>query len=118
MSVNIFKETEVRVPRKKVEFLFNKMLTKKDTLSVVFINSKRSKELNKYRGKNKPTNVLTFELDKHNSEIYIDVDYVKKETDDVTNRILYLIIHGILHIKGYKHGDEMEALEEKYMNLL
>ena len=80
------------------------------SLSLVFIGKKKSQELNlAYRGKNKPTNILSFPLDKKNGEIFITPSVAKK--DDFS--ISFLFIHGLMHLKGMTHSSTMEKAEAK-----
>ncbi len=57
-----------------------------------------------FLNKNQPTDVLTFNLGS-TAEIIISVETAKRqalqESHSVEQEILYLIIHGILHISGY-----------------
>ena len=85
----------------------NEVLGKGYSLSLGFIGEKKSGELNlKYRGKDKPTNVLSFSLDKNAGEIFITPSLAQKEEG-------FLFIHGCLHLKGMEHGSTMERLETK-----
>jgi len=95
-----------------------KILGKKYELSLVFIEDKYSKQLNKkYRNKNKPTNVLAFPINDFSGEIFINTDSVKREylkfTNSRKNFIGYLFIHSLFHLKGYSHGSKMEKEEKK-----
>ncbi len=48
-------------------------------LSLVFVTSEISRKINKqYRGKDKPTNILSFPLEKNEGEILIDLQLIKK----------------------------------------
>ena len=96
-----------------------KVLGKKYELSLVFVGPKTAKKLNKdYRKKDYVPNVLSFPIDKDNGEIFICIDKAKKEASeyDMSQQsfIKFLFIHGLLHLKGYGHGAEMEKLEEKF----
>ena len=96
----------------------NVCLGKNYNLSLVFIAEKRSRVLNKsYRGKNKPTNILSFPLDKNNGEIFITLSVVKKEAKKFVrkfdNFLAFLFIHGLMHLKGMKHGSTMDRAEKK-----
>jgi probable rRNA maturation factor len=96
----------------------NEALGKDYELSLVFIGNKKSRALNKkYRKKDKPTNILTFSLSKTEGEIFITPETAKhdaKKFDMKENDfIAYLFIHGLLHLKGLKHGDKMEKEEQK-----
>ena len=95
------------------------ILGKEYILSLAFISKTKSKFLNnKYRGKNNPTNILSFPLSKKEGEILICPDVVKTETRKFgrTYRELlgFLVIHGTLHLKGMEHSSTMERIEKKY----
>lgn len=111
--------------------LKDKIIGKKYDLSVVFLNNIESKKINKkYRNKNKASNVLSFPLDETSGEIFVNIDAVKDAHDfdvlaekigkrKMTNQkyLLYLYIHGLLHLKGYDHGDKMEKQEENFLKM-
>ena len=93
------------------------LLGKKYELSVVFVGDMLSKKLNAhYRGKNKPTNVLSFPYSKTSGEIFINLKYAKKEApkfeEKYKNFVGFLFIHGLLHLKGMDHGSRMEKAEK------
>jgi probable rRNA maturation factor len=99
----------------------NDILGKKYSLSIACVNEKTSKRINKkYRNKNKPTNILSFPLRKNMGEIILCPAVIKREAknfDKTFSEFLgFLVIHGMLHLKGYDHGDEMEKLEKKYLS--
>lgn len=113
--VNKTKSTLPRVPFAKIKDI---ALGKSYSLSLVFIGERKSKNLNyKYRGKNKSTNILSFPLDKNNGEIFITTALVKRQTKHFErkfdNLMTFLFIHGLMHLKGYDHGDTMERAEKK-----
>lgn len=88
------------------------------SLSLVFVDDAFSKKLNNdYRGKNKPTNVLSFPVSDTVGEIFINVDALEREhTDfdrDITHYAAYLFIHGSFHLKGYEHSSKMDKEEQK-----
>jgi rRNA maturation RNase YbeY len=90
-------------------------------LSLVFIGSTRSRTLNRtYRKKDKPGNVLSFPLDTSAGEIFIDLAKAQKDAHrfkkGYNEFIIYLFIHGCLHLKGMDHGEVMERAEDRYMN--
>lgn len=107
--------------------LKNVVLGKNFELSLVFVDDRFSRQLNKtYRGKDKPANVLSFPLSKkspncHGSgEIFIDLVTAKKEMGkfkmSFKEFVTFLFIHGILHLKGMKHGDTMDKKELKLLH--
>lgn len=89
-------------------------------LTIVFVGSTRAHKLNStYRGKTYIPNVLSFPLTRKVGEIYITPTVARKEAPSfgLSYRayIGFLFIHGLLHLKGYDHGDTMESLEQKFM---
>ncbi len=105
----------------KVPFLElkNSILGKNYELSIAFVDEKTSRVLNKnFRGKDKPTNILSFELTKTSGEIVLCPVICKKEAPDFeksyTEFIGYLLIHGMLHLKGMEHGSTMEKKEREF----
>jgi probable rRNA maturation factor len=95
------------------------ILGEKYELSIVFVTKKISQEFNKkYRKKNKPTNILSFPLSKTEGEIIICPDIVKTQLKDFEKNfkemIGFLVIHGMLHLKGMEHGAKMERAEKKH----
>jgi probable rRNA maturation factor len=95
------------------------ILGKKYKLSLAFINNEEIKFLNKiYRNINKPTDILSFPLSKDQGEILICISEAKKLMRKFDrkyeNFIIFLFIHGLVHLKGYDHGSEMEKIETKF----
>jgi probable rRNA maturation factor len=106
-----------------IENIKDEILGKRYELSFSFISKGKIKELNKnYRGKNEPTDILSFPLTKDSGEILICKEMAKKKLETVWKEnfkklpdyLLFLTIHGILHLKGLDHGNKMESLEQKY----
>lgn len=116
--VSIRNTTKGKLPRLPFVDIKNEILGKKYELSVVFCGNALSQKLNRiYRGKNKPTNVLSFSLEKTSGEIIIDLKKARKESDLFGEKfqsfVGYLFIHGLLHLKGLAHGRTMEAKEQR-----
>ena len=91
---------------------------KKKDLSIALVGQKRIKELNKrYRGKNRPTDVLAFEDGENWGEVIICPVEIKKNAKKFNSTFkkeeARVLIHGILHLFGYDH--EKEEKEEKRM---
>jgi len=85
----------------------NAVVGKKYQVSLVFCGDKLSRKLNAlYRGKDKPTNVLSFPLSENSGEIFINLRHLNNFS------VGFLFIHGLLHLKGFEHGDTMEKREK------
>ena len=94
--------------------LYKKIFHRKFELSVVFAPYLLMKQLNmKYRGKNKPANVLSFLIEKGvRGEIFLNIN---------EKNLPYLFTHGALHLKGFDHKNNKGAnmmgnLEKKLLN--
>lgn len=87
--------------------------------TLCFANDQRIKKLNyKFRNKNKATNVLTFEhADSQifSGDIILALETIKREAQQqkksIHHHVTHLIIHGLLHLKGYDHIKCWEAKE-------
>lgn len=89
-------------------------------LSLVLIGDMLGKKLNKeHKGRNTPTNVLSFPLSDSDGEIFINVRRAERDAvkfgHSVYEHIQYLFIHGCLHLAGYSHGNKMENMEKNMM---
>ena len=105
-----------KIPFTKIK---EEILGKKYTLTIIFCTLEESRERNRtYRGKDYPTNILSFPLDEHNGEIYISLATARRDAKNFAMSypefLHLLVIHGCLHLKGYDHGSTMEELEETY----
>ena len=97
----------------------NDILGKRYELSIALVSEKKSRELNKkYRHKDKSTNVLSFALTKQSGEIILCPTVAKREAKKFGKNFKqfmgFLVIHGMLHLKGMEHSSTMEKREEKY----
>ncbi len=120
-KISVINKTKDKLPSLSFVDLKNDILGKNYSLSIAFVNIKKSQEINKkYRNKDKPANILSFSLRKNEGEIIMCPEVIKKEAKnfDKTFRqfLNFLIIHGMLHLKGFKHGKKMKKLEKKYLS--
>ncbi len=122
MSFIIKNTTKGKLPRLPFATIAKTVLGNEYEGSLVIVSSKKSRELNTtYRGKDTPTNILSFPLDENEGEIFLDL---KKSQEDAplfdrpyANFIGFLFIHALLHLKGYDHGAIMEKQEKKIRKL-
>jgi len=111
------------LPRVPFSMMKEKVLGKEYALSLVFISPRKMQELNqRYRGKDVPTDILSFPLSKKTGEIYICMSVVKKKAPqfkmETATYLPFLFVHGMLHLQGHDHSKKMEALEKKFCKLL
>ncbi len=92
-------------------------------VSAIIVDSEKMAELNfKYRGMDGPTNVLSFSQVEARQvsadpdmlgDVVICSDRVKKDADELgysyDEMLLYLTIHGLLHLVGYSHDSPWDA---------
>ena len=102
---------------------------KSSALTILLASDARLKELNRdFRGKNKPTNVLSFptdtEGDAYPGDIALGYGVTAGEARSKTVRIAdhaaHLAVHGTLHLLGFDHetgrdAKVMESLETKIL---
>jgi probable rRNA maturation factor len=104
-------------------------------VSVYIVDEAESQELNaQYRGKDKPTNVLSFPADIPDEvgvpllgDLVICAPVVEREAQEQGKSLeahwAHMLIHGTLHLLGYDHieddeADVMEALETRLITQL
>ena len=105
-------------PIENVKSFLEKEFNSGEIINIIFIQPKEIKKLNKqFRDKNQVTDVLSFNIDSDNTlgEIYICPKYVLKTINDINYReqMIRLLIHGILHLKGYDHKKVFDKVDYK-----
>ena len=119
---------------KKFKIDFDKIVSALDLkgygeseVSIILTNDSEIHALNReYRGKDTPTNVLSFELgdDVLLGDIYISFDTVMQQakTENITmeNHTAHMVVHGVLHLIGYDHLNDRQAkkMESKEIEAL
>jgi len=91
------------------------------SLEIFLVPNPVMRDINReYRGKDKETNILSFEAPAvprpeeklvHLGEIYLAPEYISAHNEDIE----YLLVHGILHLLGYDHeqGERKARIMEK-----
>jgi len=85
-------------------------------LSVAFIQADESRRINReYRKKDSPTNILSFPYSHESGEILFCPDVIENEMKSnglpYDQYLIYLYIHGLVHLAGFDHSIEMEKRE-------
>ena len=103
-------------------------------LAIVLADNAMLRDLNRrFRGKNKPTNVLSFPGEDANvpagesvalGDVAIAFETAVAEAaaegKTVADHLAHLVVHGVLHLRGYDHvraadAERMEALEARVL---
>jgi probable rRNA maturation factor len=118
-NFSIINKMKSRLPRLPILRIKNDILGKNYSLSIAFVSEEESRTLNKkYRGKDNPTNILSFPLNKNTGEIIMCEAVMKKEMGNFEKTfpefLGFLVIHGMLHLKGLEHSSTMEKAEKLY----
>ena len=132
----------IKINQRKIEEIIKKVLLhlkvdERTEISVLFTDDKFIRTLNnKYRGIDKPTDVLSFSLqegavkspeiesDKPLGDIIISAETAQRQADTLNHSIekelTVLLIHGLLHLIGYDHEEEKDykIMREKESEIL
>ncbi len=104
-------------------------------LVIRIVDEAESRRLNRdYRGRDRPTNVLSFPFeappevpDDHLGDLVICAPVVVREAREqgkpLEHHWAHLVVHGVLHLRGFDHGspeeaEEMEARERRILSSL
>lgn len=111
------------------ETLFCTQFSKEDgcEVSIMLAHNDLIQTLNReYRGKDKATNVLSFETEEKGpnaplGDIIIARETVIKEAEEQLKsnkeHFIHLVVHGTLHLLGYDHEDAEEAEDMESMEI-
>ncbi len=138
MRLQIFKQTRMRVPRRKLtlllEAIVNAEISRRNPgrVNLIFTTDGRIRKLNRqFRSVDRSTDVLSFRFDDSAGpedtfgEIYVSVPTAKRQARQcrttLTDELLRLACHGMLHLFGYDHVKPaevktMEARENQFLS--
>jgi probable rRNA maturation factor len=127
------------VPRTELRRWVQAALFAPAALTIRFVDAEEGRVLNRdYRGKDYPTNVLTFAYSEDESgaadpdatdttdtitqaDIVLCTDVLQREAAEqhktVETHAAHLVVHGVLHAQGYDHEDEAEAEEMEALEI-
>lgn len=132
----------IKINQRKIKKIIKKVLQhlkvdEETEISVLFTDDKFIRSLNnKYRGIDKPTDVLSFSLqegaikswevesDKLLGDIIISVETAQRQADKLNHiiqkELTVLLIHGLLHLTGYDHekNKDYKNVREKESEIL
>ena len=113
--IQVVNKTRLAVPRLPLEKIFKEVFNKRSIdVSVAFVGDAAMRTYNRtYRKKDTITNVLAFLLDEHMGELIISprraMEEAKEEGVSLENRLVRLLIHGLMHLSGYDHEQDKDA---------
>lgn len=117
--------TRQRIDKKEIlrisEVFLKKYKKNKKDISIAFVGDVKMRSLNRtYRNKDKTTDVLSFEGEGDDlGEVLINIQEIKrqakKNNQSVRQELLFILVHGFLHLLGY--NDDTEARRQKMINL-
>jgi len=133
MAVHIRRETlrpQVSLARMKqrAQSILNHLGEERSELSLLLVSNRKIRTLNaKFRGKNQPTDVLSFPLEERLptgvrllGDVVISLQQAQKQArekrKDFAHEVEWLLIHGILHLLGYDH--ERSRKDERIMRTM
>ena len=96
------------------------ILGKKYSLSIAFVAPDVARSINiEQRGKDYIPNTLSFSLSDDSGEIIMCKSAIRAQYKefgmDHDTYLTFLVIHSMLHLKGYDHGDDMEKKEQFFL---
>ena len=106
------------IKAKDCKLWLSDIATKKSFVTVRIVSEKDSAELNKhYRKIDKPTNILSFLIEDNPliGDLILCHPIIKKEAKEQNKEVIshyaHLVIHGYLHLLGYDHENDNEAIK-------
>lgn len=137
MKVNVINDQNIKkIDIKKIKEVVKTVLKQEIgdrsfEINILITNDNTIKEYNIYRGKNEPTDVLSFAygLDEEViGDIVVSVETIDRQCMEFGNsfeeQFFYILIHGVLHIVGYDHetsdqdAQTMFELQDNYFKQL
>jgi probable rRNA maturation factor len=122
-----------RIPKsyiiKIINYSVSRVVKKPITLCVVLASDIEIKKINKkFRNKNKITTCLSFPLfadrfiksEDNVGDIFINLDRIKKYSQDYKKELAFNLIHSFLHLVGFSHNKDNDArmMENKEEDIL
>ena len=110
---------------KKISLPAGRQAKRNCIVSVSFVKKSAMKKLNRvYRKKNRPTDVLSFNMNEGKllGDVVVCPSVAKvnarKYNASFNAEISRLVAHGLLHLLGYDHGRKMFKMQDKIMEVM
>jgi probable rRNA maturation factor len=125
--ISLVNRSSARVPRGPLTVFANKVraaVRLQGDIAILITSNDEVRRLNReFRGKNKPTDVLSFPsaVRGHAGDIAISADIARMSARDrkltLTEETKVLILHGMLHLAGYDHENDKGEMARKEQSL-
>ncbi|AJI54115.1 rRNA maturation RNase YbeY [Francisella philomiragia] len=138
LNLNVINDDEHPIPNQDLLEKCFALVADKHNISqaevnVSIVSNQEIQQINKqFRHKDKPTNIISFEFEKPEGlpediaadflgDIVIAPDVLKKEAKEQNKNLdahwQHIFIHGLLHLLGYDHIDDIEAEEMENLEI-
>ena len=106
------------IKAKDCKLWLSELATKKSFITIRIVSEKDSAELNnQFRKIDKPTNILSFLIE--DSPLIGDLilchpiieEEAREQNKEMISHYAHLVIHGYLHLLGYNHENDKEAVK-------
>ena len=101
---------------------------RQEEIGIILLDDQKIQEYNlKYRGADRPTDVLAFPVDEKTGELFISLESARRQaqvySQSLKEEVSLLVIHGLLHLNGYndttqKSRAKMRKEEKEILNLV
>lgn len=120
VNLDIANTTKGALPRVPFVKIKEAVLPKDYELSITFVTPSKIKSLSVlYKGDDTHKDILSFPLSKTSGEIILNPSEIKKTAKNFNRtyqeHLKFLVIHGMLHLVGMRHGSKMESEEKRLM---
>lgn len=121
-NLEVKRMTKGKLPSLPFVRLKNEILGKDYDLSIVFTPQKTLEGLShQFKGNKDHKNILSFPLDKNSGEIILNLETIRLEAKKFDKKYInylgFLVIHGMLHLKGFTHSSKMESEEKRFVKM-
>ena len=119
-TFSLLNKTRAKVPAVPFRKIKDSVLGRSYELSVALISASEARALTRrLKKKDRASNVLAFPLGKKSGEVVLCPATARAEAAAYgyapRDFLAYLFIHGLLHLKGLRHGATMEKLERRIL---
>jgi len=121
-NLTVKRITKGKLPSLPFVRMKDQILGKTYELSIVFVDKKTIEKMSQdFKGNKKHTNILSFPLEKNSGEIVMNLQTIRTEAKNFDKKYVeylgFLVIHGMLHLKGFVHSSKMETEEKKFVKI-